>query len=99
MNEPTTPLPRVTVPVKCIVAFPIEAPEFRALLIRQGCTLEEKPDCCLIHCPAGTTRTEVYPRTLCERYWVRFPSGLLIKESFDTQRRRSVLFFTPEPLA
>jgi len=83
MNEPDSLPPAPTLPITHITAFPIAVPEFRDLLIRQGCWMEEQTDRCIIHFPAGTTRTEIYPRSLSERFIIRFPSGTEVIESFE----------------
>lgn len=67
----------------------------RDVLLLHGCAIrneeeEGKPHCTVIF-PAGTTRTELYPRAMEARFRVVLPDGLELRE-VDSREERTRLF-------
>jgi hypothetical protein len=83
----------------CIITPPrILAPAARALRAHH-CRVDEYETHCEIFFPMGTTRQEVFPRTvLSERYDVTLPDGYSILEMYMLPRQKSLIYYPPEEL-
>src|SRR6266852_4810629 len=89
---PTAP----TYPLYQLTTFPFEGEEAKEIIRKHGCTLEEHPDKCIIIFPEGTTKTEIYPRTLQSRYRIVLPGGYELREIYDPYREASFLAYSLE---
>ncbi len=85
---PTQPLHRLKTP-------PLTE-EARKVMLKHGCTLEENPNECNISFPEGTTRTEIFPRMMSERYHITFPDSYRLHEVYDKYREISILLYPRE---
>ena len=70
--------------------------EAKEVILRHGCKLNERPDECIISFPEGTTRREIYPRTISEHYQINLPDGYILYEDYDRWRKISLLRYSPE---
>jgi len=70
--------------------------EARKIIVRHGCMLDENTSECIVSFPEGTTRTEIFPRTMTERYCVTFPDGYKLQECYDKYREINVLLYPRE---
>ncbi len=70
--------------------------EARKIIVRHGCTLDENADECMVSFPEGTTRTEILPRMMTERYCITFPDNYELQEVYDKYREISVLLYPRE---
>jgi len=70
--------------------------EARKIIVRHGCTLVENADECMVSFPEGTTRTEILPRMMTERYCITFPDNYELQEVYDKYREISVLLYPRE---
>ena len=65
----------------------------RSLLILHGCTIDEEgtqgPECTVIF-PEGTTRQELWPRTMSARFRILLPDGFELREVDDRKKRTSL---------
>jgi len=68
----------------------------RKIIVRHGCTLDENADECMVSFPEGTTRTEILPRMMTERYCITFPDNYELQEVYDKYREISVLLYPRE---
>jgi hypothetical protein len=85
---PTHPLHRLTTP-------PLEE-EAKEAILKHGCKLEEHPNECTILFPEGTTRTEIFLRTMNPRYQIKLPDGYEFREVYDRYREVSLLLYSSE---
>lgn len=85
------PLRQLTIP-------PIEDEEGREILLKHGCTIEERPRSqqCIIYFPEGTTRIEFLLRLLHPRYSIIFPDGYELHEIYDRYQKISFLSYPSE---
>lgn len=67
--------------------------EAREVMVKHGCTLEENPDECIVSFPEGTTRTEIFPRMMTERYHIMLPNGYKLQQVYDRFREINILFY------
>ena len=70
--------------------------EAKDIMLRHGCTLDEYPHECSISFPEGTTRTEIFPRTMSERYHITLPDSYQLHEIYDRHREISILLYPRE---
>ena len=70
--------------------------EAREIIVRHGCTLDENADECIVSFPEGTTRTEIFPRVMTERYRITFSDGYKLQEVYDKYREISILLYPRE---
>ena len=70
--------------------------EARKIIVRHGCTLDENTDECIVSFPEGTTRTEILPRLMTERYRITFPDNYELQENYDKYREISILLYPRE---
>ena len=70
--------------------------EAREIIVRHGCTLDENADECIVSFPEGTTRTEIFPRVMTERYRITFSDGYTLQEVYDKYREISILLYSRE---
>lgn len=70
--------------------------EAREIIVRHGCTLDENADECMVSFPEGTTRTEILPRMMTERYRIAFPDNYELQEVYDKYREISILLYSRE---
>jgi hypothetical protein len=63
---------------------------------KHGCTIEERPNKWIIFFPEGTTKTEIYPRTMQPRYRIVLPDGYELREACDRYREVSLLAYLRE---
>jgi|SRR6266536_3255089 len=75
---------------------PLLTEEARKIIVRHGCTLDENADECMVSFPEGTTRTEILPRMMTERYCITFPDNYELQEVYDKYREISVLLYPRE---
>ena len=61
---------------------PLEA-QARDILLKHGCTLQEGSNKCMIFFPEGTTRVEIFLRTMSPRYQITLPDGYELREVYD----------------
>lgn len=73
-------LPVSTVPADSIVLRGM-FPTARKYLEERGCVMVKENEAVRITYPAGTTRTEIPPRTMCERFKIILPDGTELQES------------------
>lgn len=76
-----------------ILAEPDLYPEAVALLVKHGCGVKQFPTCLEVTLPEGSTREEIIPRTVLERYKIMLPDGLKMKEVYNRFVGRSGLYF------
>ena len=67
--------------------------EAKEVMIKHGCMLEENPDECIVSFPEGTTRTEIFPRMMTERYHITLPNGYQLQQVYDRFREINILFY------
>ena len=67
--------------------------EAKEVMLQHGCRLKETPNECLVFFPEGTTRTELFPRTLSIRYQITLPDGYELREVHDRHREISMLLY------
>jgi hypothetical protein len=70
--------------------------EARKIIEKHGCTLHENIDECIVSFPQGTTRTEIFPRMMTERYCITFPDNYKLQEVYDKYREISILLYPRE---
>src|SRR6266496_3247182 len=70
--------------------------EVRKIIEKHGCTLDENADECIVSFPEGTTRTEILPRMMTERYRITFPDSYKLQEIYDKYREISILLYPRE---
>jgi len=75
---------------------PLLTEEARKIIVRHGCTLDENADECMVSFPEGTTRTEILPRMMTERYRITFPDSYKLQEVYDKYREISILLYPRE---
>ena len=72
----------------------------KQFLLNHGCTIDEEgtqgPECTVIF-PAGTTRTELYPRAMEARFRILLPDHVELRE-IDNRRERSQLYIVLDDL-
>ena len=73
-------IPVPTLPAESIVLSGL-FPSAKRYLERHGCVILEQDEAVTVKYPVGTTRTEVLPRTMCERYLVVLPDGTELQKS------------------
>lgn len=67
-------------------------PHVRSMLTAYECTIvDEKGKGYTVILPEGTTRTELFPRTIEARFRIRLPGGLELRQ-IDNRQERSSLF-------
>jgi hypothetical protein len=88
LTAPTRPLHQLKTP-----PFTQEAKE---IMLRHGCTLDEYPHECIVSFPEGTTRTEIFPRMMTERYHITLSDSYKLHENYDKYREISILFYPRE---
>jgi len=96
MNEQNFTYPIApTYPLHQLTTLPFEE-EAKEIMLKHGCTLEEHPNECIIIFPEGTTKTEIYPRTMQSRYRIILPDGYELREIYDRYREISLLAYSLE---
>jgi len=70
--------------------------EAKDIMLRHGCTLEEYPNECIVSFPEGTTRTEIFPRMMTQRYHITLPDSYKLHENYDKYREISILLYPRE---
>jgi hypothetical protein len=88
-TAPTYPLYRLS-------TLPFEDGEAKEIMVKHGCRFEEHPDEWIVFFPEGTTKTEIYPRTMQSRYRIVFPDGYELREIYDRFREVSLLAYSLE---
>jgi hypothetical protein len=88
ITAPTRPLSQLKTP-------PLKA-EAKEVMLKHGCRLEENPNECIVFFPEGTTRAELFPRTMTERYHITFPDSYKLHEVYDKYREMSILLYSRE---
>ena len=83
-------------PLRQLTTLPFEVEEAKESIRKHGCTIEERPNKCIIFFPEGTTRTEIYPRTMQSRYRILLPDGYELREMYDRYREVSLLAYALE---
>jgi excisionase family DNA binding protein len=73
-------LPVPTLPAESIVLRGM-FPAARRYLEEHGCAIVEENGAITVMYPTGTTRTEILPRTMCERYRIVLPDGTELQEA------------------
>jgi hypothetical protein len=69
-----------TLPAESIVLHGL-FPDARMYLEQHGCTITERNGEITVNYPAGTTSTEILPRTLYERFKIVLPDGTELREA------------------
>jgi hypothetical protein len=70
--------------------------EAKDIMLRHGCSLDEYPHECTVSFPEGTTRTEIFPRMMSERYHITLPDSYQLHEIYDKYREISILLYPRE---
>jgi hypothetical protein len=70
--------------------------EARKIIEKHGCTLDENTHECIVSFPEGTTRAEIFPRVMTERYRITFPDNYKLQEVYDKYREISILLYPRE---
>ncbi len=97
MNEQNFTYPVApTYPLRQLTTLPFEVEEAKEIIRKHGCIVEEYPDKYIIIFPEGTTKTEIYPRTMQERYRIVLPDGYELREAYDRYREVSLLAYSLE---
>lgn len=76
-----------------IKADPDLYPEAVALLIEHGCEVKTFPTYLEVTLPEGSTRKEIFFRSVLERYKLVLPGGLEMKKVYNRFIGRSSLYF------
>lgn len=76
-----------------IVTVPDLFPEAIAMLIKHGCGVKQFSTCLEVTLPEGSTREEIIPRMVLERYKIVLPDGLKMREVYNRFVGRSSLDF------
>jgi len=77
-------------PVTSLTTPPI-IPEALPMLSTH-CQVEDHGTYCVVHFPEGTTRQEILQRAWNARYLISLPDGFKLREMFDRNLDKSVLF-------
>ncbi|HBE25325.1 MAG TPA: hypothetical protein DDW33_06545 [Ktedonobacter sp.] len=85
----------ITLPLHQLKTPPLTE-EARKIMLRQGCTLVENPDECIVSFPEGTIRTEIFPRMITERYHITLPNCYKLQVVYDRYREISILLYPRE---
>lgn len=97
MNEQNFTYPIApTYPLHQLTTIPFEVEEAKEIMAKHGCIIEEHPHQYIIFFPEGTTRTEIYPRTMQPQYRIILPDGFELREMYDRYRKISLLAYSPE---
>jgi hypothetical protein len=88
ITAPTRPLSQLKTPPLTEEAIEV--------MLKHGCRLEENPNECIVFFPEGTTRAELFPRTMSTRYRIRLPDSYELREVYDRHREISILLYPPE---
>src|SRR5258708_20084158 len=88
VTAPTRPLSQLKTP-------PLTE-EAKEVMLKHGCRLEENPNECTVFFPEGTTRAELFPRTMRTRYRIRLPDSYELREVYDRHTQISILLYPPE---
>ena len=97
MNEQNFTYPIApTYPLHQLTTIPFEVEEAKEILAKHGCIIEEHSNQYIIFFPEGTTRTEIYPRTMQSQYRIILPDGYELREMYDRFRKISLLAYSPE---
>lgn len=97
MNEQNFTLPIApTYPLHQLTTLPFDVEETKKILAKHGCIIEEHPDEYSIFFPEGTTRSEIYPRTMQPLYRIKLPDGYELREIYDRHRKISILGYLLE---
>ncbi|HEX9504232.1 MAG TPA: hypothetical protein VF974_08030 [Patescibacteria group bacterium] len=88
VTAPTRPLSQLKTPLL--------TEEAKEVMLKHGCTLEENPNECMVFFPEGTTRTELFPRMMTERYHITLPDSYKLHEVYDKYREMSILLYSRE---
>lgn len=97
MNEENFTYPIApTNPLHQLTTIPFEVEEAKEIMAKHGCIIEEHPNRYIIFFPEGTTRTEIYPRTMHSRFRIILPDGYELREIYDRYREISFLAYLPK---
>lgn len=97
MNEQNFKYPIAPIyPLRQLTTLPFDIEEANKILAEHGCIIEKHPNEYIIFFPEGTTRSEIYPRTMQPRYRIVFPDGYELHEIYDRHREVSVLAYSLE---
>jgi len=88
ITAPTKPLHRLKI-------APLTE-DARAVMLKHSCRLDEQSGECTIFFPEGTTRTEIFLRTMNPRYQIKLPDGYELREVYDRHREVSMLLYSVE---
>jgi hypothetical protein len=88
ITAPTRPLSQLKTP-------PLTE-EAKEVMLKHGCRLEENPNECTVFFPGGTTRAELFPRTMSTRYRIILPDCYELREVYDKYREMSILLYSRE---
>ncbi len=61
-------------------------------MLSAHCQVEDHGTYCLVHFPEGTIRQEIFPRAWNARYLISLLDGFKLREMFDRNLEKSVLF-------
>jgi len=84
-----------TLPAEPIVLHGL-FPDARMYLERHGCTITEQDGEITVNYPAGTTSTEILPRTLYEWFKIVLPDGTELREARPFLISKENCLFLPE---
>lgn len=81
------------------ITLPNIYPEAKRYLERHGCTLKEEKGQVTLFYPEGTTKQEIYPRTMCKHYRILLPDGTGLWETYSWHSGESYLYLREDPNA